>query len=204
MPYRALLPHYTYYGVFENGEQRRGYLTVLEAWVELGTGERMPMLCLETINVPLPYFDAAQSDLLVIFEAIAHSRGLSQGLVLITGIGTWNYRNGEVLRQSRRFRQGWPVTLFPARSDDVATLTELAYESGYYACFDDTGRSAQARDRGPFVFSPRKPNLEPIQPENEAEAGRLQALPSRKLIVTARDPGDHAIVGFISELPTVQ
>jgi hypothetical protein len=33
---------------------------------------------------------------------------------------------------------------------------------------------------------------------------RLRSLPPRKLIVTARDPGDRAIVGFISELPTVR
>jgi hypothetical protein len=26
----------------------------------------------------------------------------------------------------------------------------------------------------------------------------------QELIVTARDPGDHAVVGFISELPTVR
>ena len=97
------------------------------------------------------------------------------------------------------------MTLLPADPMTWQLYTELAYESGYYACFNDTGRSAQARRQGAFrILAPREPNLEPIQPENEAEAGRLQALPSRKLIVTARDPGDQSIVGFISELPTVQ
>jgi hypothetical protein len=205
VPYRALLPHYTYYGVFENGEQRRGYLTVLEAWTELDNGERVPVLCLETINVPIRYFDAVQADLLVIFEAIAHSRGLSEGLVLITGIGTWNYRNGEALRQSRRFRQGLLVTLIPADPMTWQLYSTLTHESSYYSCFTDNGRSAQARRQGAFrVLAPRDPALELIQPENEAEADRLRSLPPRKLIVTARHPDDRSVAGFISELPTLQ
>ena len=84
VPLRALSPHHVYYGVFENGEQQRGYMTVYEAWAEVWDepARRIPVLCLETINVPMRIFNAVQQDLLLIFEAIAWSRGLVGGLVL--------------------------------------------------------------------------------------------------------------------------
>ncbi len=199
VPFRALSPQHVYYGVFQNGEQQRGYLTVYEAWAESDAGERAPVLCLETINVPIKSFEAVQGDLLEIFNAVAYSRGL-HGLVLITGIGTWNYQNGEVLRWSRRFRQGTPVELSPADPVQWRLYTALTDEGESYSAFP----SAERRSREPNSFrllAPFDAAQDQIQPENQAEAERLRALPRRKLIVTARS--EQGVAGFISELPTV-
>ena len=199
VPFRALSPHYMYYGIFQNGEQQRGYMTVYEAWAEWPTGERAPVLCLETINVPIKAFESVQGDLLEIFSAIAHSRGL-HGLVLITGLSTWNYQNGEVLRWSRRFRQGTPVDLSPADPAMWNLYATLTAEGEYYSAFPSPDRRSRETDLF-RVLAPFDAAQDHIQPENQAEADRLRALPPHKLIVTAR--GEHNAIGFISELPTV-
>ncbi len=202
VPFRALSPHHTYYGIFENGVQQRGYMTVFEAWAQIdATGQKIPVLCLETINVPIRAFDAVQQDLLVIFDAIAASRGLYPRIVLITGIVTWNYQNGEVLRLSRRFRQGQPVHLSPADPVHWQLYGRLTAEAGYYTSFDSEGDTRPVR-RPPDSFrilAPLDPHVDLVQPENLAEARRLGAMPARKLIVTAKT--EQETVGFISEMP---
>jgi hypothetical protein len=201
VPFRALSPHHTYYGIFEDDVQQRGYMTVFEAWAETESGERrIPVLCLETINVPIRAFDAAQQDLLAIFDAIAASRGLYPRIVLITGIGTWNYQNGEVLRLSRRFRQGQPVRLSPADPVQWQLYGRLTAEARYYSCFDTDGEAAARRSPNSFrILAPLDPHADLVQPENLAEARRLSAMPARKLIVTAKT--EQETVGFISEMP---
>ena len=200
VPFRALSPHHVYYGVYADGQQQRGYMTVYEAWAESGPGQRQPVLCLETINVPIRAFDAVQGDLLEIFSALAHSRGL-QGLVLITDSSTWNYQNAEVLRLSQRFRRGTPVNVLPADPVHWRVYGATTPKAEWYTVFAAEHRdnwTAQTRLR---LLAPLDPAHDRIQPENQAEADRLRALPPRKLIITART--DQQIVGFISELPTV-
>jgi hypothetical protein len=202
VPFRALSPHHTYYGIFENGVQQRGYMTVFEAWAQIdATGQKIPVLCLETINVPMRAFDAVQQDLLVIFDAIAASRGLYPRIVLITGIGTWNYQNGEVLRLSRRFRQGQPIHLSPADPIQWQLYGRLTAEARYYSSFDpDGGPWPGRRSTDTFrILAPFDPQVDLVQPENLAEARRLSAMPTRKLIVTAKT--EEEAVGFISEMP---
>lgn len=196
VPLRALSPHHVYYGLFAGEVQQRGYLTVYEAWAETEAGERLPVLCLETINVPLPHFNSVQQDLLLIFEAIAKSRGLYPHLVLITEMGTWNYQNGELLRQSRRFRQGRPVRLGPADPVHWQLYDRLTVEADYYNAFN----RVSPHHKGLFrLLAPFQADFDRVQPENLAEAQRLAALPVRKLVVTARS--EHGVAGFISELP---
>ena len=204
VPMRALSPHHTYYGVFENGEQQRGYITVYEAGAEIeseeGSGAQVPVLCLETINVPIRTFDAVLQDLLVIFEAVAKSRGLTGGLVLITSLGTWNYQNGEVLRQSRRFRQGRNVRLYPADPAGWNVYLKLAPEAQRYTAFFDDKNAP--RYTGYFrLLAPFQPNLDPVEPENISEARRIAALPPKQLRLIAR--GKKGPAGFISELPEI-
>lgn len=207
VPMRALSPHHNYYGIFENGEQQRGYMTVYEAWAtevskkgEIITGERLPVLCLETINVPMRIFDAVQQDLLVMFEAVAKSRGLAEGLVLITGLGTWNYQNGEMLRQSRRFRQGQAVRLFPADPASWNVYRLLAPEAQHYTAF--FGDTPGSRSSGSFrLLAPFQAGVDLIEPENLAETQRIAALPPKQLRMTAR--GEDGPAGFISELPEI-
>lgn len=202
VPLRALSPHHVYYGVFENGEQQRGYMTVYEAWAEVWDepARRIPVLCLETINVPMRIFNAVQQDLLLIFEAIAWSRGLVGGLVLITGINTWNFQNGEVLRQSRRFRQGVPVRLFPADPASWNIYQSIAAEAQYYTAFFDNKQSQQYKDNF-RLLAPFQPDQDLVEPENLAEAQRIAALPPKRLHITARRQGGPA--GFISEYPEI-
>jgi hypothetical protein len=71
----------------------------------------------------------------VIFEAIAAGRGLSQGLIVTTRIGTWNYANGEAIRYSRRFRQGQPVNLYPADPVTWNVYSHLLPEAKSYNSF---------------------------------------------------------------------
>ncbi len=205
VPMRALSPHHTYYGIFENGKQQRGYITVYEAWAleDEKLDEKFyrstPVLCLETINVPIRIFDAVQQDLLVIFEAIAKSRGLVGGLVLITGIGTWNYQNGEVLRQSRRFRQGKPVILVPADPASWNVYLQLAPEAESYTAFYNA--TTGYHNNYFRLLAPFQPDQDVVEPENLAEAKRIAALPPKRLRVTARyGPGP---AGFISEYPEI-
>jgi hypothetical protein len=201
VPLRALSAHHTYYGVWEGDEQQRGYMTVFECWAEGADGERVPALCLETINVPIPIFDAVQEDLLLIFESIARSRGLHPHLVLSLEWGTWNYRNSILLRHSRRYRQGEGVRLWPA--DPVAwSLYTRASREGYrYVAF------AHPREVGsPIppqsinrILAPFKDGNDLVLPENRAEAERLAALPAAKPIRTGQ-AGDE-VTGFISSWP---
>lgn len=194
VPLRATSPHHTYYGIWENDTQQRGYMTVFEAWAEREEGERVPVLCLETINVPIPIFDAVQQDLLVIFEAIAHSRGLHTPLVLTLGHGTWNYQNGTVLRHSRRFRQGEVVTLLPADPVHWQIYSRASGEAYYYNSFQSYRSAETIR-----ILAPFDPAQDMIQPENLIESERLTALPPCKLIPTLRK--GEEVAGFISAWP---
>jgi hypothetical protein len=206
VPLRSLSPHHTYYGIFENDVQQRGYMTVYEAWAVVinkkgeEAGQRFQVLCLETINVPIRVFDSVQQDLLVIFEAVARSRGLSERLVLITSSGTWNYQNGEVLRQSRRARQGKSVRLFPADPAIWSVYKLLTHEANYYTAFYEGAASPYYRDNF-RLLDPFQPDLDQVEPENLAEAQRIAALPPKRLCLTARD--EHGPAGFISEFPEI-
>jgi hypothetical protein len=195
VPFRALSPHHVYYGLFEGGEQRPGYMTVYEAWAELPDGKRAAVLCLETINVPKDAPDSALQDIARIFESIAAARGLHPGLVLITGIGTWNYQSGPLLEQSRRFRRGTPVTLHPADPVTWGLYAAVTYESWSYSAFN-VARTGAFRLLAPF-----DPELDIVQPENEEEAARLRSAGERELIVTARSA--EGPLGFISGWPDV-
>jgi hypothetical protein len=205
VPLRCLSPHHTYYGIFENDEQQRGYITVYEAWAALSkkgeeSGERFAVLCLETINVPLRVFDSVQQDLLVILEAVAKSRGLNERLVLITSSGTWNFQNGEVLRQSRRARKGKAVRLFPADPAVWSIYKLLMQEAHYYTAFYEGAVSSYYTDRF-RLLAPFRPELDPVEPENLAEAERIAAIPPKRLCQTASD--EHGTAGFISEFPEI-
>jgi hypothetical protein len=201
VPFRALSPHHVYYGLFIAGVQQRGYMTVYEAWAELEAGQRQPVLCLETINAPLKPLAAVQQDLLLLFETVAHSRGLSGGLVLITDSGTWNYRNGEILKRSRRFRQGAPVRLYPADPVQWRLYERLTGEADYYNLFSQPGGDQHRRPNSLRILALFDPALDVVQPENRTEAERLAGLPPRQLIATAHD--EQGVVGFISGWPEV-
>ncbi len=194
VPLRATSPHHIYYGVWDNGVQQRGYMTVFECWAENEEGVRLPALCLETINVPIPIFDAVQEDLLLIFDAIARSRGLHSPIALTTGYGTWNYQNGAVLRHSRRFRQGEAVTLSPADPVHWQLYSRVSREGSYYSSFNGHRGSGLIR-----ILAAFDPERDLVQPENLAEAERLTTLPTHRLISTLRVEGQ--MVGFISSWP---
>jgi hypothetical protein len=196
VPFRCLSPHHVYYGVFQGEMQQRGYMTVFEAWGEVETGERIPVLCLETINAPLKSFDSVQNDLTVIFDAIAEQQGLFPRVVLLTQRGTWNYHNGEVLRQCRRFRQGTPVDLFPADPICWGIYRALAAEARSYSCFEPTYEVAPFR-----ILAPFDPRLDRINPANLVEAERIRSLPRSQQEVTIRTDKDAA--GYISQLPAL-
>lgn len=195
VPFRALSPHHVYYGLFEGGEQRPGYIGLFEAWAELPSGKRAAVLCLETINVPQRPPDAALQDIVRILESIATSRGLHPGLVLVTGIGTWNYQSGPLLETSRRFRRGAPVTLHPADPVTWRLYSTLAREARDYNAF------SRAREGTFRMLAPFDADLDFIQPENAEEAARIRASAERELIVTARTADGP--VGFISGWPEI-
>jgi HEAT repeat protein len=205
VPLRALSPHHVYYGIFdEEGRQLPGYLTVYEAWAAAAEGPARPVLCLETINEPKGLLGGVQQDLLVIFEAVARSRGLHPGLVLITDAGTWNYTNGSQLARCRRARHGEPVWLAPADPVSWRVYQQRCEESRYYSAFaplydgtlslPEAGRTSH---RSMPLLAPFDPERDLVQPENLAEARRLAALPVRPVTVTCRDERGEA-VGFIS------
>ncbi len=203
VPLRALSPHHVYYGIFdEKGEQQPGYLTVYEAWGTTEGGEPEPVLCLETINEPRGLLAGASQDLLVLFEAIAHSRGLAPGLVLITGRGTWNFANGRELACCRRAAHGSPIWLSPADPVVWRIYSGICQESFYYSAFD-TSRGKRAllrpgsRHFAPAVRLAPPEEVDQVQPENLEEARRLRALPPRQIRITARDA--RGPIGFISE-----
>lgn len=194
VPLRATSPHHIYYGIWEEGVQQRGYMTVFECWAEDEEKVQWPALCLETINVPIPIFDAVQEDLLLIFDAIARSRGLHTPIVLTTGYGTWNYQNGTLLRHSRRFRQGEAVTLHPADPVHWQLYSRMTREAGMYSSFNQYWGGGMIRTLAPF-----DPERDTVQPENLAEAERLAGLPVGKPIPTIQAGGKT--VGFISSWP---
>jgi hypothetical protein len=202
VPLRALSPHHVYYGIFdEKGEQQPGYLAVHEAWGTPEHGEPEPVLCLETINEPRNLLGGAQQDLLVIFEAIARSRGLAPGLVLIRNWGTWNYANGRELACCRRALRGSPVWLSPADPVSWRLYSAVCVEAHYYSAFasprGDHLLRPGARLHAPMVrLAPCDPVLDQIQPENLAEASRLASLPPRTVEITCRDACGP--LGFIS------
>lgn len=214
VPLRALSPHHVYYGIFdEAGQQQQGYLTVYEAWACTKGGAARPMLCLETINEPKGLLGGAQQDLLVIFEAIARSRGLHPGLVLITDRGTWNYANGSELARCRRVRRGTPVWLSPADPVTWRIYQRVCVEARHYSAFDgsyDGGGMLLRHDvdggegRSPMaLLAPFDPEHDVVRPENLAEARRLASLPPRELRVTCRDEQGDTL-GFISGLARVR
>jgi len=192
VPLRALSPHHVYYGLFEGGAQRRGYVTVFEAWARTPEGERLPVLALETINAPLRPLESVQADLLGLFAAVAASRGLA-GLAVVTGIGTWNYINERTVRSCRRFRRGADVTLEPA-DPQLWVVRELLApsEAGAYDAF-------HARDTFRLV-APLAPALDHLQPENLAEIRRLEASPPRRPVITSWDAAGQPLA-FISSMP---
>ncbi len=194
VPNRALSPHHIYYGVFEDGTQKRGYLTVFEAWGRTRAGERHRVLCVETINVPLATFDAVQPDLLRLFDAVARSRGLQAPVVVIDDVGTWNFGNVYTIKQLRRYRGGSEVFVEPA--DPVLWLAyeKLSGEAGRYCAF-----SANTPMRQLSAFDA---DLDRVQPENVAEAERLEAMIPHRPVTTAHGY-DGEPIGFISAMPAV-
>jgi len=117
---------------------------------------------------------------------IAHGRGLC-GLAPITGIGTWNYQNGEVLRWSRRFRQGTPVELAPADPVQWKLYGMLTTESEYYSAFLAPKQPARLTEAF-RLLAPFDPVLDRILAENQAEADRLRALPHRRQAYAVSKP----------------
>jgi len=179
-----------YYGIFDGEVQQRGYMAVFEAWAIREDGQRHPVLCLETINVPIAPFDTVQQDLLQIFEAIARSRGLAPRLVFVHGIGTWNYANGAALARCRQHRQGERVEVQPADPCVWAAHRLLQpFRGELYSAFG----------LRMTLLAPFDPAQDQVQPENAAEAARIDALQPKTLRVTVRSAG--RVVGFISEWP---
>ncbi len=193
VPFRCLSPHHTYYGIFEDGVQQRGYITVFEAWARQPDGSHRPSLCLETINVPIPIFDAIQLDLLHLLEAVAHSRGLAPHLAMVTDSWAWNYPNGRALRRSRPAREGSDTAVQPADPWSWSVYEQaLSDEAGTYTPFRTT---ATCR-----LLAATDVDQDALQPENAAEATRLRGLEPRELHATAWEDGQ--VRGFISEWPT--
>lgn len=191
VPLRCLSPHHTYYGLFTGDEQRPGYITVFECFAELESGARIPVLALETINVPDGALDGVHQDILLVLGAIASQRGLA-GLAVISGIGTWNYPNERLVTACRRHRQGAAASLLPADAPQWRAFEQLTQEAGHYCAF---------RSQHSFrVLAPFDRARDLVQPENAAEAARLRAAPSRDLVITARD--EHgAPAAFITAIP---
>jgi hypothetical protein len=194
VPLRALSPHHTYYGLFEGEQQRPGYITVFEAFAEPETGgPRVPVLVLETINVPDGALDGVHQDILHILGAIAKGRGL-EGLAVVTEIGTWNYANERLVTACRRYRQGTPVRLVPADPAQWRALERLSQEAGHYCAF---------RSKRSFrLFAAFDPARDLVHPENVGEAARILAAPPRVPVITARDR-DGAPAAFITAIPNL-
>ena len=166
VPLRALLPHRTYYGVFQGAEQRRGYLGVFEATARFPDGRNAPVLCLETINVPIRVLDSVQLDLLWLLESVAVQRGVEPGLVVVTGCSTWNYANAETITASRRFKRGTRVLVGPV-DPAVRWVYDLATdEAGIY---DPMGTHQT-------WLAPFDPDSDVVLAENIAEARRIRDL----------------------------
>jgi len=192
VPFRCLSPHHTYYGIWRNGEQQRGYLTVYEAWARQPDGSSAPTLCLETINAPLPLFDAIQLDLVHLLEAVAQSRGLGARLALVTEWWAWNYLNGESLRCARPSRAGHETDLAPADPWAWSLYEQLMPdEASTYTSFRSSSRCR--------LMQQTQADLDRLQPENVEEAKRLGALPRCMVQPTAWE--GEEVRGFISGWP---
>jgi len=192
VPFRCMSPHHTYYGVFLEGEQQRGYLTLFEAWARQPDGTVVPSLVLETINIPIPIFDAVQLDLVHLVEAIAHHRGLAPRIAMVTAWWAWNYPNGDALRHARMTGAGTDTILGPA-------------DPWCWSVYDAL-MPAEATTYSPFqaassirLLGPIDPAVDRMQAENIAEARRIRALPRKVLVATAWE--DDALRGFISSIP---
>ncbi len=197
VPLRCLSPHHTYYGIYRDGAQIRGYLTVFEAFAVLANRQAHPVLALETVNVPNGALDAGADDLLRVFERIAHSRGLA-GLVVTLGGGTWNYNNANVLGAHRRLREGWPVQLVPADRGLWSAYRATEGEADYYCPLLDEASGYNGFSRWIAPFDPaRDETLE----NNAPELARLAALPARPLHCWTTEEDGPA---FISEWPDVK
>lgn len=190
VPLRALSPHHVYYGLFAGDTQLPGYVTVLEAFAGRDGG-RVPVLALETINIPDGALDGVHQDLLLILDAIAGQRGLA-GLAVISGIGTWNYPNERLVTACRRHRQGAAVSLGPADPALWRAHEQLSQEGGSYSAFrsPQPARLLAAFDRARDL----------VQPENAAEAQRLRSAPATALLITAR-AADGEPAAFITAMP---
>jgi len=193
VPFRCMSPHHTYYGVFLDGVQQRGYLTLFEAWLQRPDGEMVPSLVLETINIPIPMFDCIQLDLVHIIEAIAHHRGLSKRIGIVTSWWAWNYANGRALLNARASRQGTKTTLTPADPWCWSVYeTLMPFEAGTFSPFRSSSSAT--------LLAQTTPTKDWLQPENVTEALRIRALGRKDLIPTAWEGAE--IRGFISSLPT--
>ncbi|MEZ4295286.1 MAG: HEAT repeat domain-containing protein [Polyangiaceae bacterium] len=196
VPFRALSPHHTYYELFENGEPHGGYVTVYEAWAHLESA-KLPVLCLETVNVPGGVLDGSLRDLVSVLESVAVLRGLHPRLVVITGIGTYNYQAQNILARMRRFRRGTPVRLSPA---DPALWSIYAMSSGeadrYSAFRPDPIDSVR-------LLAPADSTRDHLQPENVAEIARIAEQPPSSIRITGNKGGEVAafISGWPSALP---
>ncbi|MBK8257374.1 MAG: hypothetical protein IPK82_32470 [Polyangiaceae bacterium] len=193
VPFRALSPHHVYYTLFENNQLIEGYVTVYEAWAE-HLGSKLPVLCLETVNVPTHALDSALPDLIAVFEAIAEIRGLHPHLVVITDIGTYNYRSMPILQRMRRFRRGKPVELTPADPPLWNVYAATSPDAYKYSAFVGHAQS------GIRLLAPQETDR-PLHPDTLAEIARIKALPRTQLVGTTLRNGK--MVGFISGLPTV-
>ena len=193
VPFRCMSPHHTYYGVYRDGVPQRGYLTLVEAWLETPEQPPEPSLVLETVNIPISIFDFVQLDLVHIVEAIAQQRGLAPRIGLVHEWWAWNYSNRDTQWNSRPARGGAQARLHPADPCIWSVYRSLMpRESNTYTPFRPNQTAIQ--------LLPTDPNLDSLQPENIAEAARIRALPRKTPIPTVTI--DDQMVGFISSLPS--
>ncbi len=198
VPLRCLSPHHVYYRIWEVGtsvpggrREVRGYVTVFEAWALDERGGRKAVLCLETVNVPGGQMDGALGDLLAVLEGVAVSRGLYERVVVVTDCDTWNYGNEDVMKQSRRFRQGKGVWLSPAdpvmwRLYDQAVPGESRWYSPFEA--DEIGCCR--------VLAKQDLEEDLVEAENEVEIERLKGEGRGMLRITGW--GKRGVEGFVS------
>ncbi len=213
IPLRALDPHHVFYGLYLDGQPTGGYVGLHEAWAVVpGQSGPIPVLVLETINVPhLPGVEG-NIDLVVLFQAVAACRGLR--LVLSLKDETWNYGNNQPLRTTRLWREGSRVTLSPADPVQWWLYDTATREGGYYTSLPRPARSRHRRlePGGPppgalanlpgeaVLLPPFDSELDRIHPDNVAEAERIAGRARMPLRVTARAK-DGSPAGFITDWP---
>lgn len=213
IPLRALDPHHVYYGLYLDGQPTEGYVGLHEAWAAVaGQSDRIPVLVLETINVPYLPGVEGNIDLVVLFQAVAAGRGLR--LVLSLRDETWNYGNNQPLRTTRFWREGCRVVLSPADPVQWWLYDAATREAGYYTSLPRPTRGRHPR-LGPaaplpgasangateaVLLPPFDPELDRIHAANAAEASRIARRAATPLRVTARAK-DGRPAGFITEWP---